>query len=54
MQSLEWISPTDTVVDKEYLARLERLAEILWEVEGSLPTGLESWVDDDELESLRG
>lgn len=45
---------TDTYIDKDELARLRRCEEILWEVESSLPSGLESWVDDEELETLRG
>lgn len=50
---MSWIASTDTVVSKEYLAKLERLAEILWEVESALPSGLEGFVEPEELEELR-
>lgn len=51
---MSYIHPSDTVVSKEYLARLERIAEILWDVESALPSGLDGFVDDEELEELRG
>lgn len=41
-------------VSSDELERLQRIEEILWEVESSLPSGLESWVDDEELQKLRG
>ncbi|QQG32348.1 hypothetical protein CkP1_0074 [Citrobacter phage CkP1] len=41
-------------VSSDELERLQRIEEILWEIESSLPSGLESWVDDDELQKLRG
>lgn len=54
MASLNWAHSDDVVVNKEYLARLERIAEILWEVESALPSGLEGFVEYEELTELRG
>ncbi len=34
--------------------RLQECEALLWEVERSLPSGLESWIDDETLETLRG
>ena len=36
------------------LHRLQECEALLWEVERSLPSGLESWIDDETLETLRG
>lgn len=36
------------------LQRLQECEALLWEVERSLPSGLESWIDDETLETLRG
>ena len=44
---------TDTYIDKDELERLQRCEQILWEVESSLPSGLESWISDEELDKLR-
>lgn len=37
----------------EELERLQKIEELLWEIECALPSGLESWIDDEELNKLR-
>lgn len=41
-------------IAKSELARLRECEALLWDVESSLPSGLESWIDDETLETLRG
>lgn len=41
-------------VSVKELNRLRRCEELLWEVESSLPSGLESWIDYEEERELRG
>ncbi|AKU43728.1 hypothetical protein CPT_Merlin82 [Citrobacter phage Merlin] len=41
-------------VSVKELDRLRRCEELLWEVESSLPSGLESWIDYEEERELRG
>ncbi|WPK33770.1 hypothetical protein [Escherichia phage AV109] len=42
-----------TITVEEY-NRLQAIEELLWEIESDLPSGLESWVDYEELNKLRG
>ncbi|XAO14637.1 hypothetical protein [Escherichia phage FL18] len=42
-----------TITVEEY-NRLQAIEELLWNVESDLPSGLESWVDYEELNKLRG
>ena len=48
------MEPTMVTISADELARLQALEELLWEVESSLPSGLESWIDDEDLQKLRG
>lgn len=41
-------------VSVKELDRLHRCEELLWEVESSLPSGLESWINYEEERELRG
>jgi hypothetical protein len=41
-------------VSSDELERLRAIEELLWQIESALPSGLESWIDDEELEKLRG
>ena len=41
-------------VSVKELDRLRRCEKLLWEVESSLPSGLESWIDYEEERELRG
>lgn len=43
-----------TQVEVDELERLRKIESLFWEIEASLPSGLESWVDDEELRELRG
>lgn len=43
----------EVVISQEEYTRLNKLVDLLWEVEAALPCGLESWIGDDELEELR-
>ncbi|ULA52309.1 hypothetical protein [Enterobacter phage vB-EclM_KMB19] len=45
---------TEEVICSAELARLRECEALLWEVERSLPSGLESWIDDEVLKTLRG
>lgn len=40
-------------ISEKELQRLRECEALLWEVEASLPSGLESWIDDETLQSLR-
>lgn len=42
-----------TITVEEY-NRLQAIEELLWNVESDLPSGLESWIDYEELNKLRG
>ncbi len=42
-----------TITVEEY-NRLQAIEELLWNVESDLPSGLESWIDYEELDKLRG
>lgn len=44
----------EIVITVEEYNRLQRIEEILWQVEASLPSGLESWLNPDEEHLLRG
>lgn len=44
----------EEVICSKELQRLRECEALLWEVEAALPSGLESWIDDEVLESLRG
>lgn len=46
-------APSMVTISAAELERLQRIEEILWDVESSLPSGLESWVDYEELQTLR-
>ncbi|ANH50221.2 antitoxin from a toxin-antitoxin system [Escherichia phage UFV-AREG1] len=41
-------------IPAEELDRLQKIEELLWEIESDLPSGLESWIDYEELNKLRG
>ncbi len=41
-----------TISEKE-LQRLQECEALLWEVESALPSGLDSWIDDEVLNTLR-
>lgn len=49
------VSRTSSMVTipAEELDRLQKIEELLWEIECDLPSGLESWIDDEELNKLR-
>lgn len=53
-QTLVWLDSDCTTIATKELQRLRECEALLWEVESSLPSGLESWIDDEVLESLRG
>lgn len=42
-----------TITVEEY-NRLQAIEELLWNIESALPSGLESWIDYEELNKLRG
>lgn len=44
----------DVTIKASELERLQKIEALLWNVEASLPTGVESWIDDEELQKLRG
>lgn len=44
----------EIVITVEEYNRLQRIEQILWQVESSLPSGLESWINPDEEAMLRG
>lgn len=46
-------SPMVTITVEEH-NRLQAIEELLWNIECDLPSGLESWVDYEELNKLRG
>lgn len=48
------IEPSFVSIPANELQRLQECEALLWEVERSLPSGLESWIDDETLETLRG
>ncbi|AHY25044.1 hypothetical protein AVV36_gp082 [Pectobacterium bacteriophage PM2] len=47
--------PTENIVEvkESELNRLKRIESLFWQIESSLPSGLESWIDDEELQELR-
>ncbi|WPK35603.1 hypothetical protein [Escherichia phage AV116] len=45
--------PMVTITVEEY-NRLQAIEELLWNIECDLPSGLESWIDYEELNKLRG
>lgn len=47
--------PTENMVEvkETELNRLKRIESLFWQIESSLPSGLESWIDDEELQELR-
>ena len=47
-------SPRTVTISAEELERLQAIEELLWEIECALPSGLESWIDDEDLQKLRG
>ncbi|EPH6943697.1 MAG: hypothetical protein [Bacteriophage sp.] len=47
-------APSMVTIPAEELERLQKIEELLWEIECALPSGLESWIDDEELNKLRG
>lgn len=47
-------APSVVTIPVEELDRLHKIEELLWEIECDLPSGLESWVDYEELNKLRG
>lgn len=46
-------TPSMVTIPAEELDRLQKIEELLWEIECDLPSGLESWIDDEELNKLR-
>lgn len=48
------VTDKEVLIKLDELERLQKIEELLWEVECALPSGLESWVDDEELQKLRG
>lgn len=48
------ITPSMVTIPAEELDRLQKIEELLWEIESDLPSGLESWIDYEELNKLRG
>lgn len=44
----------EVLICEKELQRLRECEALLWEVESSLPSGLESWIDYEVLETLRG
>lgn len=47
-------APAMVTIPVEELDRLQKIEELLWEIESDLPSGLESWIDYEELNKLRG
>ncbi|ARM70905.1 hypothetical protein KNT62_gp198 [Escherichia phage phiC120] len=47
------VEPMVTITVEEY-NRLQAIEELLWNIECDLPSGLESWIDYEELNKLRG
>lgn len=47
-------TPSIVTIPAEELDRLQKIEELLWEIESDLPSGLESWIDYEELNKLRG
>lgn len=47
-------APSMVTIPVEELDRLHKIEELLWEIESDLPSGLESWIDYEELNKLRG
>ena len=47
-------APVMVTIDSDELDRLHTIEELFWEIECSLPSGLESWIEDDKLAELRG
>ena len=47
------IGEDEEVICSRELFRLRQCESLLWDVESSLPSGLESWIDDETLERLR-
>lgn len=45
---------TMVTITVEELNRLQAIEELLWNIECDLPSGLESWIDYEELNKLRG
>lgn len=54
MQHMVLIEAGEEVISSKELQRLRECEALLWEVEASLPSGLESWIDDETLQTLRG
>ncbi|VEV89283.1 antitoxin from a toxin-antitoxin system [Yersinia phage fPS-65] len=46
-------APSMVTIPVEELDRLHKIEELLWEIECDLPSGLESWIDYEELNKLR-
>ena len=46
-------APAMVTILAEELDRLQKIEELLWEIESDLPSGLESWIDYEELNKLR-
>ena len=47
-------APSMVTIPVEELDRLHKIEELLWEIESDLPSGLESWIDYEELNKLLG
>ncbi|BBC78128.1 Hypothetical protein KNT65_gp080 [Escherichia phage EcS1] len=48
------VTDKEVLIKLDELERLQKIESLLWEVECALPSGLESWIDDEELQKLRG
>lgn len=48
------INSDEEIISSKELQRLRECEALLWEVAASLPSGLESWIDYEVLESIRG
>lgn len=46
-------APCMVTISAEEFIRLQAIEELLWEIECALPSGLESWIDDEDLQKLR-
>ncbi|AFU64022.1 hypothetical protein ACQ31_gp139 [Salmonella phage STML-198] len=53
MKTIE-LNDDEAVIKQEELFRLYEVEELLWQIECDLPSGLESWVNDEQLNHLRG
>ncbi|AYD79289.1 hypothetical protein KNT78_gp047 [Shigella phage phi25-307] len=53
VKKAEPVAPMVTITVEEY-NRLQAIEELLWNIECDLPSGLESWIDYEELNKLRG